>query len=67
MHIDISSLREKLKELTYLREEIAAHNRLYYEKDSPIIPDKVFDEMLESLQKKDKTIYKSYPKSYKRK
>ena len=51
-------ITEKLNVLAHLRKEVDKHNHLYYEKDASIIPDKLFDEMLEELQKKEKELPK---------
>ena len=54
------SLREhvekQLRVLNQLRAEVAEHNRLYYEEAAPVVPDKVFDDMLATLQQKEEAL-----------
>lgn len=53
----MAKIDEIKKELAALRKEIKKHNRLYYEKDAPIISDFEYDNLMQRL----KAIEKEYP------
>ena len=40
----------EVKRIKALREEIEAHNHHYYVLDAPVVPDSVFDKLLQDLQ-----------------
>lgn len=53
----MAKIDEIKKELTQLRKEIKKHNKLYYEKDAPLIEDYEYDKLMQRL----KDIEKEYP------
>jgi len=53
----MAKIDEIKKELTALRKEIKKHNKLYYEKDAPLIEDYEYDKLMQRL----KAIETEYP------
>jgi len=53
----MAKIDEIKKELTALRKEIKKHNKLYYEKDAPLIEDYEYDKLMQRL----KAIEAEYP------